>query len=277
MSILVSRIPDNNIGHIFFFDIIKYYSENYTSVFIDDTNIDKNNKCQIWRLYVMEKLYKQHIEYTQDKSIVNEQTLPSYNAWKFIEYKPEFNLINLVNKLASPKKGKYILLNIRKHNRILYDYKTKLKLEMFFNYKEFKIPFIWCCFDDMTVDEQSKICSEAAIFIGVHGAGCTNLIFLPKESPLVEINFRTHWYCDPVCDDHFYNKISINDKCNGRLHYVDTFHKADFHNICHLIDKKYKEIEAVEYQGRFLSRDPNSKTDIYIDGDALYQYIESLF
>jgi hypothetical protein len=119
------------------------------------------------------------------------------------------------------------------------------------------------------VEEQYDICSDAALFICGHGAGCTNLIFTPKNCPLIEINFRNHWYCDPVCEDHYNGTISINEKCNGKLCYREYFHKADYHNLCHLIDKKYLEVEAVEYGGRFLSKNPISKQRIYIDGNQL--------
>ena len=57
--ILVSKITDNNIFHIFAFDIINYYDKNYTEAIIDSNNLDiVNSGCQKWRLFVMKKLYK---------------------------------------------------------------------------------------------------------------------------------------------------------------------------------------------------------------------------
>lgn len=63
-NILVSKIQDNNIFHIFF-EIIQYYSSNYQDIYIYENNIDKNNPCQkmesfryakiVWKNY---KLYQ---------------------------------------------------------------------------------------------------------------------------------------------------------------------------------------------------------------------------
>ena len=276
MTELISTIPDNNIFHIFAFDIIKYYSPLYTSVSIVDNNIDKENKCQQWRKFVMEKIYNVPVSYT-DKRISNRMTYSGYDCFNFIQYPPNGHIRRIVDKLCKPT-GSYILLNLRKQNRVLYDFHTKQPLEEYINTKTFPIPFKWCNFDNMSVEEQYTICSDAALFISAHGAGCTNLIFTPSTCPLIEINFRKHWYCDPVCNDHFNGTISINAKCNGKLTYRNYFHKADYHNLCHLIGKKYHEIEAIEYAGRFLDRNPINKENVYIDADALVhtilQYIQ---
>jgi len=68
----------------------------------------------------------------------------------------------------------------------------------------------------------------------------------------------------------------MNAKCDGKLSFRPYFHKADYHNLCYLLNKKYIEIEAVKYDGGFLSRNPISKKNIYIDGENLIQYIDKL-
>lgn len=270
-NILVSKIQDNNIFHIFF-EIIQYYSSNYQDIYIYENNIDKNNPCQKWRVFVMQKMYGKTIKYT-NLLINNHRFNNGYNHNKFIKFQASNYLIELVKNIASTEKPEYILFNQRKpNNRYLYDYKTKLPLDDYLKSQNLNLPLKTCCFDDLNVKEQYDICSKAIIFITMHGAACTNLIFTPLNTPLIEINFRTHWYCDGVCDDHFNGKISINEKCNGTLMFPE-YHKADYHNLCYLLGKKYYEISPIEYSGKFLNRNPISKENIFIDGDNLVKLI----
>lgn len=283
---LISKIKDDNIFHIFAFDIIIYYNPKYKTVYINLNGININSSYQKWRLFVMKKLYN-NVEYLTEASstkYINENTLTriydGYDYCKFIKYKPHPHLCKIYHKIISNKtlpQEKYILLNQRYiDDRYLYDYNTKLKLEDFLFSQKLKYPLKVCNFSNMTPEEQYEICNNCVVFISAHGAGCTNLIFTPKTTPFIEINFRKHWYCDMVCDDHFNGKISINKKCNGTLNYKPYFHKADYHNLCYLIDKKYLEIEAIEYGKGFNNRNPISKKKIYIDGHDLINKIATL-
>jgi len=274
-TILISTIPDNNIYHIFAFDIIKQYNPFINIIYINDQYIDKSNPCQLWRIFVMKKLYPNiNIQYNNNfkSSCITHQ---GFNHKDFIKYPIDKHISNIVNIINSKYKGEYILVNQRSiNNRYLYESNTELSIEDYLNTKQFKYPIKYCNFETISPEEQYNICSKAILFISVHGAGCTNCIFTPIECPLIEINFRNHWYCDPVCDDHFTGKININEKCSGTLNYHNIFHKADYHNLCYLIDKKYTEIEAVRYGGKFLSINPISKESIYIDGNNLVKIIE---
>ena len=259
-TIVVSTISDNNIFHIFAFDIIKYYNETSSKAYILYKNIDKNSNVQQWRYFVMNKLY--NCEYI-DKIDFNQIKLHNgYDCWKFIKYKQDSHITKIYKKIISNKKeGKYILLNIRDDQRILYENNSGLKLENFLqeNKHRLKVPFMYCNFAKMKPEEQYDICKNACIFISVHGAGCTNLIFTPVNTPLIEINFRKHWYCDPVCDKHYKGEISMNIKCDGKLTYRPYFHKADYHNLCYLLGKGYLEIEVIKYDGGFIGKNPISK------------------
>merc|ERR1711907_217520 len=93
-NILVSKIQDNNIFHIFF-EIIQYYSPNYQDIYIYENNIDKNNQCQKWRVFVMEKLYGKQLKYT-NTLIQNTRFNNGYNHNTFIKYPPNKFLIDLV-------------------------------------------------------------------------------------------------------------------------------------------------------------------------------------
>ena len=281
-SIVISTIHDNNIFHIFASDIIKYYNSKSSKAYIFSDNINKNSNVQKWRYFVMNKLYD--CVYTDSKIIFfinffRVKHHPGYNSFKFIKYKKDPHLQKIYNKLRSNKmRGKYILLNVRNDERILYENNSGLKLEDYLqkNKNRLTVPFRYCNFSKIKPEEQYEICNNARIFISAHGAGCTNLIFTPFFTPLIEINLRKHWYCDNVCNKHFHGKISMNTKCNGELTYRKYFHKADYHNLCYLLEKKYVEIEAIKYDGCFLSRNPISKKNIYIDGENLIKNINEL-
>jgi len=280
---LLSKIKDENIFHIFAFDIIKYYDENYKDVIIDSSDLDiENSDCQKWRLFVMKKLYK-NVSYSDNlnNNIINNETYNGFDGWNYIRYKPCPHMKKIYNAILPIESNneKYILLNQRNDDdRYLYDFDSKLKLEDFLlsQTSNLPIPIKICNFGNMSPEDQYEICSNCALLISAHGAGCTNIIFTPKKTPLIEINLRKHWYCDSVCDDHFYNRISVNDKCSGAL-IKNHFHKADFHNLCFLLGKKYLEMEAVEYKDGFNNRNPISKKKIYINGNYLIKHINDYF
>jgi hypothetical protein len=276
MELLVSYINDNNIFHIFAYDIIIYYDSKYNTAVINSNDIDIENQVQKWRLFVMKKLYK-NVYYSNNNTIKNNATYNRYNNGVFIKYNPCPHMSQIYKAISSDiiQSDKYILLNQRSiDDRYLYDYDTKLPLEDFLLSQNLKVPVKVCNFSNIDPEEQYKLCSNCLILISAHGAGCTNIIFTQQDTPLFEINFRKHWYCDAVCDDHFYNNISVNEKCNGSLIY-GNFHKADFHNLCYLLGKKYLEIEAIEYKDGFNNRNPISKKKIFIDGNNLVSNINN--
>jgi hypothetical protein len=269
----ISNISDNNIFHIFY-HIIKYYSEDYINVFILSSNINIENKCQQWRLFVMKKIYK-NVQFISSNNVNNRMINVPYDHMNFIKYQKSDLLIKIIKNLIPPNLGKYILLNQRKlNNRYVYDYETKEGLDKILRTTQFKIPIKTCCFDEMSIQEQYNICSGAKVFISIHGAACTNLIFTPLDVIFIEINFRTNWYCDPVCDDHFNCKIGINDKCNGKLLYPN-YHKADYHNLAYLLGRTYFEINPISYGGKFIDRNPISKENIYVNTKEIINIINT--
>ena len=61
---------------------------------------------------------------------------------------------------------------------------------------------------------------------------------------IMEFNFRKHWHCDPICDQHFSGQLAYNEKCDGELTFKPYFHKADYHNLARLLNKPYIELEV---------------------------------
>jgi hypothetical protein len=281
-QVFVSRIQDNNIFHILY-DLVMYYDPSYTTVYIyydehhrDDSNI--NNPCQKWRKFLLERIFNTNVRYTNNLFLYNQPIRSPFNHTHYIKYDSDPILLQMLKNVIPAENGKYILMNQRKeNNRYIYDTHSNIPIHMFLEkYKEsFHLPYRYCCFDDMTPQEQYDTCSGAALFISAHGAACTNMIFMPISTPIIEINFRKHWYCDPVCDNHFHNKISFDTKCDGPLIHKD-YHKADFHNLSHLLGKKYYEITPDKYSGNFRDKNPISKENIHINGEYLIKLINRI-
>lgn len=278
----VSRIPDNNIFHILY-DLYMYYDASYSDIYIyydeQSKNIDINHPCQNWRKFILEAVFQCKVKYTNQLSVYNYPKRNPFQHTRYIKYDKDNVFVEMLKHIIPTSDcGKYILLNQRKeNNRYMYDTITGLPIHIFLeqNQNKFPIPFRFCCFDDMTPEEQYHICSEAALFISAHGAACTNMIFTPSSASLIEINFRKDWYCDPVCDQHFHNKISFDTRCNGTLLHPG-YHKADFHNLSHLLGKKYYEITPDRYTGQFRDRNPISKENIHINGQYLVKLIHKI-
>lgn len=281
-NLFVSRIPDNNIFHILY-DLYMYYDASYSDIYIyydeQSKNIDINHPCQNWRKFILEAVFQCKVKYTNQLSVYNYPKRNPFQHTRYIKYDKDNVFVEMLKHIIPTSDcGKYILLNQRKeNNRYMYDTITGLPIHIFLeqNQNKFPIPFRFCCFDDMTPEEQYHICSEAALFISAHGAACTNMIFTPSSASLIEINFRKDWYCDPVCDQHFHNKISFDTRCNGTLLHPG-YHKADFHNLSHLLGKKYYEITPDRYTGQFRDRNPISKENIHINGQYLVKLIHKI-
>jgi hypothetical protein len=60
--------------------------------------------------------------------------------------------------------------------------------------------------------------------------------------------------------------------CDGGLIHPH-YHKADFHNLSHLLGKKYYEITPDKYSGNFRDKNPISKENIHINGEYLIKLI----
>jgi len=276
--VFLSNLKDNNIFHILF-DTIRRYNPNASIIFVNNQNIDNEHPCQKWRVFFYNKLFSGiKIEYIPiNTNISSRITHNGYNHSFFLKYKKDNHILEIVERVCSTLEGEYILLNQRDiDNRYLYDNDTGLPLEIYLNGIQFKYPVKSVNFEKMTPEEQYEACSKAVLFISAHGAGCTNCIFTPLNCPLIEVNFRKHWYCDPVCKDHMSNLLTVNEKCNGVLSAYPHFHKADYHNLCYLIGKPYVEIEVVKYGGSFLSNKPISKQRLFVDGNELSQIINGI-
>ena len=102
-----SNISDNNIFHIFAFDIIKYYNNNCEKAYIWSKNIDKNHNTQKWRYFVMNKLYDCEYIDIEIPNLIKERLKTikplhnGYNCWQFIKYNEDPHIKNIYTKINS--------------------------------------------------------------------------------------------------------------------------------------------------------------------------------
>jgi hypothetical protein len=245
---------DNNIFHNFY-QTLSYPIQDVTEVIV-------NRSSNPWKLFFLKRLFSNALirNYAYDM-IPHLNIVPPYDHMRFIQYNTIPNILSVVTKICSKEIGEYILINQRPLND-RYIYVDDMPLEVFLK----DLPIKVVDFGNITAEEQYEACSKAKLFISAHGAGCTNLIYTPISCPLIEINFRTHWYCDPICDRHFSGELDINKPCGSQLKI--PFHKADYHNLCYAIGKPYSEIQAIHYEG-IKNRNPISKKRVYICGQDL--------
>ena len=66
------------------------------------------------------------------------------------------------------------------------------------------------------------------------------------------------------------------EACEGKLTFKPEFHKADYHNLCKLLGKPYREVQCVDYGGGFLNRNPVSRQSLFVDGRSLVRLLWEL-
>jgi len=296
MKLIISHFNnDNNIFHYFaleFYNILKITKDNNEYIILlmnyEDTTANK------WRFDLLNSIYDNVFIYrlpnkTIENSITETIILKQFddwiiNPWKFDKYNITPFYLEISKKIKKHLQidssiiiDNQILFIERKKNRILYDYDTNELLSKILKNKleNLNIPFKSVCFDDKTLSEQAIILSEAKIMISVHGAANTNLFLLPSDSYLFEINFRKHWYCDPVCNAHFSNNIKYNTNCCNNYNRKNSFHKADYHNLSQIFGINYKEFEIIN-ANKFLDKNPINVKNIYVDSDNIVCSIQNV-
>jgi hypothetical protein len=128
-------------------------------------------------------------------------------------------------------------------------------------------------FEDMQGVEQLQILQNCKVFCGVHGANLVNMVFTQSVAHVIEVDFKAHWYCDPVCSEHLNKTLDPWTKCNGKLS-RGCYHKADYHNLSLLCGKTYTSISA-DYCEDFRDKNPINVQKVYVDFNKLSILIDS--
>lgn len=295
ITLLVSNIVDVNVFHFFALEVHAVWESicNHGKVdfivFLEDY---KDNGVHRWRrdllncivptFYDIERLQ----EYCKSNNAYIKHTynLPYkgwvIDPWSFVDYQPSCKFIHFANTVKNNLKiplshGKYATLVTRKKSRVLCDHMSKINFDEYF--AEFcqrqAIPFKIVCFDEIPLEEQALVLADTKVMLSCHGAGNTNVFLLPSNGHLMEINFRKHWYCDPVCEQHFAGTLPTTCRCEGQLTWRPYFHKADYHNLAKLFGKKYTELQ-LEYVDGFIDSNPINVMKVYVDSKYIMEHVE---
>ena len=203
------------------------------------------------------------------------------DPWAFRDYERSDLLCSLAGRVREhycpggpSSESRNVVLVERSKDRMLHDHATGEPLSAVLRraLAAANVPFACVCFDSCSLREQVEALRNARIMIAAHGAAITNLMFLPPGGSLFEVNFRRHWYCDPVCHGHRTGAIGYTVNCGGPLTYRSYFHKADYHNLSQVFGVRYREFE-IEDARTFLSNNPISVQTIYVDAGKIIEAV----
>tara|TARA_B110000977_G_C11075439_1_gene490999 strand:+ start:319 stop:1185 length:867 start_codon:yes stop_codon:yes gene_type:complete len=200
-----------------------------------------------------------------------------FNPFKFQNVKRNNDFCNALCTIkdyyyVQNKEAPKLVFSLREKHRKLYDTKTNQPIEGLITEKYGNKSIVY--FESLSPIEQLNILQNCRVFCGVHGANLVNLVFTRSVAHIIEIDFKSHWYCDPVCDAHFTKKLQPNEKCEGKLS-RGCYHKGDYHNLALLCGKTYSSLSA-EYCEEYIDRNPINVQKVYIDFSKLSIYIDNV-
>jgi len=288
---LVTRFAEENIAHILRSEIvplclIEPAVLEDSRFFVIDDKINKQSACQKWRYYLLSCIFSRvnYLSSRQINTVENPVILDTRTGYvfnEFIDIPPSRQLMSFTDFLKDktgtyePENGYVLLVQRPPGRRSLTEASSGLPLEEYLAEALGKrgIPFKHCDFGTVSPHEQVEICRGASVMVGAHGAGLSNMIFTPRHCSVLEYNFRKYWYCDPVCDQHFSGALAYDEKCDSALTANRGFHKADFRNLSLLLDRTYKELDVVGFEG-YHARNPIGRNFMIVDGQQLVVEIE---
>ena len=145
---------------------------NYTDAFYDDTlrllGITKIERLQPNTLYHVPMLALPY----------GKEAMGDYVAQALAEVKALFLRVTLTSATLGPERL-YISRRKASRRKVLNENAVEQMLVAH--------GFIALCFEDYTFEEQVRLCANAKILVGIHGAGLANMVFLPNQATVVEL------------------------------------------------------------------------------------------
>lgn len=133
-------------------------------------------------------------------------------------------LRNIVKQKVTFEKTHGILIRRQTTRKIVND-------EEVFQSLKTRFPRLtWVVFDDMTIPETAELFSKAAVIVGPHGAGMTNMIFSDSGIHVIEcmpIEFPNicYWHmCEMIGNQHTMIPVHILDKDSNMRINIGEFH-----------------------------------------------------
>ena len=204
------------------------------------------------------------------------------------EYSPKFETVDMMRSMSeavvaaslstsqNPPRitSKKVLVVVRSTSRIAFDLLTRTRLEDYVKSNAPNDVRVETISDsnNPTFEDQVRAFSSADCIVGVHGAALTNVVFARPGATLIEVSFRKHWHCDPVCPAHRSGALAFVEPCGTNV--ARPYHKADYRNLAIAKGLVYVEVDALD-AGSYASDNPISLDSVYVDGDRVIRAIES--
>lgn len=278
---IISHYDDNaNIFHVLLkeFPVLMQYMKDYKRRDLVLKHTKSNAGVMDYRKMIYTPFFNVVTYNVNAEEAINLQKFP-YTIFNPFKYQPLKKHIEFCNALSVLKEYYYtenpkapnIVFSLRKQNRILIDTHTNSPIEDLIVEKYGQQSIVY--FESMDAVEQLRILQNCKIFCGVHGANLVNLVFTRTNAHVIEIDFKKHWNCDPICNEHFNGTLQPHEKCKGKLT-RGCYHKADYHNLSLLCGKKYTSISAENIE-KYNDRNPINVQKVYIDFQKLVMYIDT--
>lgn len=281
---IISHFNDNaNIFHVIMkeFPVFLQYTKDYTQRYDVVLKHTKGNANVLeYRKLLYTPFFNVVMYNICSSEDINLHKFP-YSLFNPFKFQPVKKHNDFCNALCTIKdyyhvpnsKAPTIIFSLRKNNRILHDINSKEPIENLICEKYGKCSIVY--FESMTPLEQLQILQNCKVFCGVHGANLVNLVFTRSIAHIVEIDFKAHWYCDPVCEKHLQGILKPTEDCKSVLT-RGCYHKADYHNLSLLCGKEYTSMSAT-YCEDFINKNPINVQKIYVDFSKLSMYVDKAF
>lgn len=178
-------------------------------------------------------------------------------------------LRSLMLAARPPRRPRYVLLLIR-HSRRLVDLASGTARELVEAMGSVGLPVRVADTGLLTPAEQIDLLSGAAVLVSAHGADMTNMLWMQRNTAVLEVLLRFGWCCDPIPPE---NMGPFAPPCQGPCR---PYHKGDFANLAGGLGLRYAYFDA-DYSNAPDSASPIDRKALFVNSSALALSALSLY
>ena len=152
-------------------------------------------------------------------------------------------------RLADFLKSRFAIPLDRKEERKIYISRKKALKRKVLNEAELEtalkgLGYEILCMEDYTFAEQIAICSQSKVMVALHGAGLTNMMFMPKSSVVYELRFEHDFHnncyftlSSEFNHDYYYQLCSAEQEGQETHAGNVIINQAEFHQNLQMIEQ----------------------------------------